>query len=195
VAFVLLVVLLAGGGIVVKHVWPTAPTALLVVAGLSLLGLVLLGPAGFFLLVFLLAVLALLCIGALWLQEGDRGPRVASVHARVQDELTELTTTAGFTETLAATQTRWALTANRQGHGMAEDLEAALTRLAATGALTPQVRRELVTLTQAHLARVHALTEEGQASLVELAGRYDPGAAPRLWVRLLQERWRRRIPV
>ena len=129
------------------------------------------------------------------MQGEDRERQPAAVQRRARDDVADLNTLTGFTRTLVALQTRWALTAHRQGHGMAEELEAALGRLAGSGALTPEVRSELINLTRSHLARVHALTEEGQAVLVELAGRYDPRAAPQLWLRLLKERWQRRMPV
>lgn len=195
VTFLLLALLVAGGGVFLKRVLPTAPTTLLVVAGVSLLGILLLGLSSFLLLVFFLAVLALLGIGAVWLRGADRERDIGAVQRSARDDVSDLNTLSGFTRTLTALQTRWALTAHRQGHGMAEELEAALGRLAGSGALTPEVRSELINLTRSHLARVHALTEEGQAVLVELAGRYDPRAAPRLWLRLLKERWQRRMPV
>jgi hypothetical protein len=193
VTFFLLVLFLAGGGICLKRVVPAVPTPLLVVAGASLLGLYLFGLSQFLLLVFFLAVLALLCVGAGWLQGEDRERQPAAVQRRARDDVADLNTLSGFTRTLTALQTRWALSAHRHGHGMAEELEAALGKLAGSGALTPEVRSELINLTQSHLARVHALTEEGQAVLVELAGRYDPRAAPQLWLRLLKERWQRRL--
>lgn len=78
---------------------------------------------------------------------------------------------------------------------MVNDLETVLARLTRSGSLTAQTRAELVELTRAHLTRVHALTEAQQAVLVRLAGRYDPRAAPRLWVRLVAQRRQQRISI
>lgn len=194
VLFLVLAVLIVGGGILLKRIFPTAPTPRLVLAGVSLLGIALLGLTQFLLLVFFLTAIALLGIAAVFLR-GDRERRVPYVRECVRNDLADLTTLTDFAETLAAVQARCALTAHRQGHGMAEELETVMARLAARGALTPEVRTELVQLTQSHLARVHTLAEDMQALLVQLAGRYDPAAAPRLWLRLQKARWQRRVSV
>src|SRR5512144_2333014 len=100
--FFLLVLLLTGGGIFLKRVVPAAPTPLLVVAGVSLLGLYLLGLSQFLLLVFFLAVLALLCLGAGWLRGEDREGQPAAVKRRARDDVADLNTLTGFTRTLVA---------------------------------------------------------------------------------------------
>ncbi len=129
----------------------------------------------------------------------DEPPRTpAAARRQARDETTELTRVTVFAETLAVGQARCALAAARQGRGMVDDVEAALARLAARGALTGEVRSELVQLTQSHLTRLHALTEAFQSCLGRLAASYGLRPLPQLWLQLAaraQRRWQQRIPV
>jgi hypothetical protein len=147
---------------------------------------------GGYALVFVISVV-LLIISMVLLANGQNGQqsRRATTQQMVRADMREIGSIASFAKRLATIQGN--LTLNAHGHAQQalHELDRTLARLAAAGQLTPVIRQEFVQFTRQHLIALGALTADMQAALVRLATRYDPLAAPGLWLRQIGQSRRR----